>query len=140
MRTKQKNNGKSKVMALAVLLLCLLVALGMSACGSSQEAAPEEGSQPAAEETTEDGTDAGESAEKDTQKKKIGEEAALKIAMDDAKVKASDLDSTNAQFEIDDGLEYYEVELRACSTEYSYEIEAYTGEIIDKDLDYDDGE
>ena len=140
MRTKQQNSRKSKILALAAILLCLLVALGMSACGNSQEASPEEGSQPAAEETTEDGTDAGESAEKDTQKKKIGEEAALKIAMDDAKVKASDLDSTNAQFEMDDGLEYYEVELRAGSTEYSYEIEAYTGEIIDKDLDYDDGE
>ena len=62
MRTKQQNNRKSKILALAAILLCLLVALGMSACGNSQEASPEEGSQPAAEETTEDGTDAGESS------------------------------------------------------------------------------
>ena len=38
----------------------------------------------------------------------------------------------------DDGRRYYEVEFEVGDTEYEYDIEAYTGKILDYEIDYDD--
>ena len=39
------------------------------------------------------------------------------------------------RLKLDDGVWYYDVEFRTIALEYEYEIEAYTGAILDKDID-----
>jgi uncharacterized membrane protein YkoI len=61
---------------------------------------------------------------------KIGEEAALKIALDDAGLKQSQVRDIDVELERGDRGEYYEVGFEKGVYEYEYLIEAYTGEIL----------
>ena len=60
----------------------------------------------------------------------IGEEAALETAIKEAGVKESDVTNSYVELESDDGIAGYEVEFYADNTEYSFEIDAQTGNIL----------
>ena len=60
----------------------------------------------------------------------IGEEAALEIAVKEAGVKESEVTNSYVELESDDGIAKYEVEFYAGNTEYSFEIDAQSGNIL----------
>ncbi len=62
--------------------------------------------------------------------KVIGQAAALKIALDDAGLKESDVRDLDVELEKTLRKEYYEVDFEYGPYDYEYKIEAYTGEII----------
>lgn len=64
--------------------------------------------------------------------KYIGVEAAKKAALSNANVSASNVKYINAQIEYDDGrAEHYEVEFVVGSVKYEYEIDLYSGKVLD---------
>ena len=142
---KEMRTKKSLLMMAAGLAICLVAMFSMAGCGSqSEEAAPPEETT-VAEETTvvEETTAAPEettAVEETAAQKEIGEKKALKIARKDAGVSKADIAYSNAHLDMDDGRTAYEVEFQAGEIEYSYDIDAYTGEILDRDQDsiYDD--
>lgn len=68
----------------------------------------------------------------------IGESKAKEIAFKDAKVKESEVKVLRVELDKDNGIYYYEVEFKINRKEYSYEINAKSGKIIDKEIDLDD--
>ncbi len=67
----------------------------------------------------------------------ITEAEAKEIAFDDAGISASSAKRVKTEFDRDDGREIYEVEFYYNGLEYSYEINAADGRIIDKETDRD---
>lgn len=65
----------------------------------------------------------------------IGELIAKYIALDHADVEEQDIDFINSKLGIRDDVTFYEIEFYIGNTEYDYEIDALTGEIIDFDND-----
>jgi len=65
----------------------------------------------------------------------IGEEKAKAAALAHAGVKASDAKFVRAELERDDGRTVYEVEFYSGNTEYDYDVDAYSGEILSFDHD-----
>ena len=65
----------------------------------------------------------------------IGEERAQQIALSDARLAENQVSKLKVRLKLDDGVWYYDVEFRTTALEYEYEIEAYTGAILDKDID-----
>lgn len=65
----------------------------------------------------------------------IGIAKAKNIALNDAKVKASNARFVTAKFDIEDGKQVYEVEFYVGNKEYDYVIDAGTGRILEKDTD-----
>lgn len=61
---------------------------------------------------------------------KIGADAALKIALDDAGLKQNQVRDLDVELERSDRGEYYEVGFEKGVYEYEYRIDAYTGEIL----------
>ena len=60
----------------------------------------------------------------------IGEDAALEAAINEAGLKASEVTNSYVNLETDDGIAKYEVEFFANNTEYGFEIDAETGNVI----------
>ena len=60
----------------------------------------------------------------------IGLEAAKETALKHAGVSASDATFVEAEYDYDDGRMVYEVEFHVKGTEYDYEIDAQTGEVV----------
>ena len=60
----------------------------------------------------------------------IGLEAAKEAALKHAGVSASDATFVEAEYDYDDGRMVYEVEFHVKGTEYDYEIDAQTGEVV----------
>lgn len=133
---------------LFALLVAVLMMFAFAGCGGNQEEAPapEEATE-AVEEQVEDQVE--EAVEEQTEKaaeqaeevqEDIGVEMAKEIALSDAGFAAGDVEFTKAQQDIDDGLKIYEVEFVQGETKYEYDIDAQTGEIVDRDTDsvYDD--
>lgn len=65
----------------------------------------------------------------------IGEDRAAEIALKDAGLTESQVSKLKVKLKVDDGTWYYEVEFKTIALEYDYEIEAYAGAILDKDID-----
>lgn len=65
----------------------------------------------------------------------IGEERAQQIALSDARLAENQVSKLKVRLKLDDGVWYYDVEFSTIALEYEYEIEAYTGAILDKDID-----
>ena len=65
----------------------------------------------------------------------IGTEKAKSIALNHAGVSASDAVIVHAKLDYDDGRRVYEVEFYSGSSEYDYEIDAASGEILSYDFD-----
>ena len=66
-------------------------------------------------------------------KELIGLDEAKKAALADAGVKAADAAYTKAELDEDDGRVYYDVEFKTTSAKYEYEIDGYTGKVLDKE-------
>lgn len=71
-----------------------------------------------------------------TKKKLIGSTKARNIALSNAKAKKSQVKRLKVELEWDDGRRIYEVEFRKGNYEYEYAIDAYTGKILDKDVEH----
>lgn len=119
---------KKKIIAILAAATMVFAFVG---CGSDQEEATEE-TTAAVEETTEAATE----AETDD----IGIDKATEIALADAGFSADDVEFTKQNADIDDGVAIYEIEFINGETKYEYDIDAKTGNILDKDTDsvYDD--
>lgn len=65
----------------------------------------------------------------------IGEAKAKEIALNHAKLSASDVTFVHAELDWEDGRRVYDVEFYSGSKEYDYEIDAVTGEILSYDYD-----
>lgn len=63
----------------------------------------------------------------------IGEERAKQIAYDNAGV--SEVSFVRVHLDTDDGIVYYDVEFRSGDYEYNYDVNALTGELLEKDID-----
>ena len=68
----------------------------------------------------------------------IGKAKAKSIALKDAGVSASSATFTKTKLDYEDGIRVYEIEFYTNSAEYEYEINAKTGKIRDKDVEYFD--
>lgn len=68
----------------------------------------------------------------------IGQSAALSAAYGHAGVSASDASEVKAELEWEGGRMIYEVEFRVGRTEYEYEIDASTGEVLSWESELDD--
>ncbi len=66
----------------------------------------------------------------------IGIEKAKQIALNDADAKNAEV--IKAEFDTDDGMEVYEIELADDTYEYEYKIDAKTGEILEQEKDFND--
>lgn len=69
---------------------------------------------------------------------KISKSKAKNIALKDAGVNEKDIREYEISLDNDDGVSVYEIEFKLGNTEYSYEIDAKSGKIIDKEQDIDD--
>ena len=67
----------------------------------------------------------------------IGEAKAKEIALNKAGVSASSATFVKCHLDRDDGWVIYDVEFRSGWTEYDFEIDAYTGDILQWDADWD---
>lgn len=76
--------------------------------------------------------------EKKTNGVAITEADAKRIALEHAKVGESELVDFQIELDRDDGSPDYEIEFRVGRTEYEYEIDASTGDILDFEIDKDD--
>lgn len=65
----------------------------------------------------------------------IGVDKAKEIALKDAGVAGSQAKFTKAKLDTDDGMKIYDIEFFAYSYEYEYEINAITGDIMDKSVE-----
>ena len=124
---------------LIALLAAAMLIFAFTGCGSSQEEAVEE-APAAAEEVTEEvpateAEPAVEPAAEPAATDDIGIDKATEIALADAGLAASDVQFTKQSAEIDDGVNIYEVEFVSGNTEYEYDIDAKTGNILSRDTD-----
>lgn len=74
----------------------------------------------------------------DPSKTYIGIEKAKKAAVSHAGLSLSDVRFSKAKLDKDDGMMVYEVEFFANGMEYEYTIDAYTGEILEYESEWDD--
>ena len=68
----------------------------------------------------------------------IGLEKARQIALKKAGVSANDVRWEDREFDLDDGTPVYELEFRAGKVEYSCDVHAVTGAVLDYDVEHDD--
>ncbi len=92
---------------------------------------------PAAADVTVEATSAA-SQEKPAASNRITLEEAKKVALDDAKLTATDVTFTKAKLDYDDGRAVYDIEFYSGVKEYDYEIDAATGRILEKDIGIND--
>ena len=76
--------------------------------------------------------------EKDVSANLIGKAKAKEIALERAGLTASEIKGYSCETDIEKGVTYYEIEFKANGYEYSCEINASTGKIVDFDKEYDD--
>ena len=143
---------KSKlyVILAACLILCMTISVFLTGCGSSsqeQPAEPAPAEEPAAEPEEPAAEPEAPAAEPEEpaatepaaeEQKEIGDDKALEIAFKDSGVKKADANNITVHLDVDDGRTEYDVEFHVGTTEYSYNIDAYTGDILEKDIDKDD--
>lgn len=68
---------------------------------------------------------------------KITADEALEIALEEAGLSSDDVRNVENRLERDDGVLIYEIDFDAGDTEYSYDVDARTGAIVDRDRDRD---
>lgn len=73
----------------------------------------------------------------DTPNHEIGVDRAKEIALSHANLNDSDVRFTKANLDHDDGKTEYEIEFYAGKTTYDYTIDAFSGNIIEYDVEYD---
>ena len=106
---------------------------------TEQPSAEQTTEQPATDQTTAQpvtGQTTGQTGEQQPQQSiSITEEQAKEIAANHAGVAVADLTFHSVSLEEDDGRRVYDVEFYSGSTEYDYEIDAYTGKVLSFDYD-----
>ncbi|MBR4108846.1 MAG: PepSY domain-containing protein [Oscillospiraceae bacterium] len=114
---------------LTVLLTLVLLLLGFAGCQSANNHLQ-----------TPPATDApaGQPAPDTTAAAPISQEAAIQIALEHAQLKAEEVTRLHAEYDRDEGAKHYDVDFEKDGFEYSYEIDAYTGKILDADKGWDD--
>ena len=141
-----KNYGKVIGLFCALLMVLSLAAgCGANTSGEVQEEVQEE-VQDVQEEAVELEQEVKEQAGEAVQSndsagsaaKEIGEDAALKIALEDAGLSKSDVSRIQCELDYDDGRTEYEIEFHKGMTEYSYTLDAFSGKILEKEIDNDD--
>lgn len=65
----------------------------------------------------------------------IGEERAQHVALTDADLDVSQVSKLKIKLVYDDGGWFYKVEFKTHALEYEYMLDAYSGAIIEKDID-----
>lgn len=75
-----------------------------------------------------------------TQASRITEDDAKRIALDRVGLKEKDVTFLNAKLDYDDGQYYYDVEFYHDIDEYDFEIDAYTGKVLEFDYDVENYE
>ena len=68
----------------------------------------------------------------------ISEDQALDIALKHAGIAKKDTSNVKVNREMDDGIDKYEIEFHVGNKEYSYDINAKTGDILESDSEVDD--
>ena len=147
--------GNKKLLAL-VASAALVAALGLAGCGSSQASSPSssasaESSAAAAASSSAAATEASSASAAATEASSpaaaattqnsnnyIGEDAAKEIALTHAGVAAADCTVLNAHLDSDDAVVHYDVEFKAGGSEYDYDIDPATGNILKSDSEIDD--
>ena len=74
---------------------------------------------------------------KTTPKEKITQDQAIAIALDSAKLAKKDVKNIEADFDGDEKRPQWEVSFEIWDYEYSYDIDAYSGEVINSEKDKD---
>ncbi|MBO5322368.1 MAG: PepSY domain-containing protein [Clostridia bacterium] len=72
-----------------------------------------------------------------TPKKNITREQAISIALESAKLDEKDIKNLETDLDLDEKLPQWEITFDILDYEYSYDIDAYTGEIINAEKDKD---
>ncbi|MFV0556074.1 MAG: PepSY domain-containing protein [Lactovum sp.] len=101
----------------------------ISSSNSSKEASSSQSS--STESSTKDTSSSSNSTE-------IGEAKAKEIALTHAGKKETDANFTQVSLDYDNNVKVYEVEFYIGTTEYSYEIDAASGDIRESDMDIND--
>lgn len=102
---------------------------------TEQPSAEQTTEQPATDQTTEQPITGQTGEQQPQQSASITEEQAKEIAANHAGVAVADLTFHSVSLEEDDGRRVYDVEFYSGSTEYDYEIDAATGDILSYDND-----
>ena len=135
-----------KLLAL-IASMALVAAMALAGCGGSQPApssssAPESSaaSSAAAEASSSAAAPAASSAAAPAASSDayIGEDAAIEAALAHANVNRADATELKAELDTDDATAHYEVEFKSAGTEYSYDIDATTGEVLNFESEADD--
>lgn len=125
-----------KKLLVIVTVITLLIMCGCSSTPADQ--ATEDQAPAVTEETLEDA--AADTSQATDAAAKISESKAKAIALKHAGLKEADVKFTKFNEDMDDGVWQYEIEFVSGETEYDYEINMETGEILDFGTDsiYDD--
>ena len=125
-----------KKLLVIVTVITLLIMCGCSSTPADQ--ATEDQAPAVTEETQEDA--AADTSQATDAAAKISESKAKAIALKHAGLKEADVKFTKFNEDMDDGVWQYEIEFVSGETEYDYEINMETGEILDFGTDsiYDD--
>ena len=126
---------KNRRFMYAVLVLALGVMMTLCLAGCIQVQQPATDTTAPATDTTAPATDNSGGSNDNY----IGEDKALEIALADAGLSSGQVSNANAHLDYDDdrGRYEYEVKFYQGTTEYDYDVDAITGDITDKDIDYD---
>ncbi len=134
---------KRNYLGKAVLGTMLLGVLLLAGCGSDQsrslDISQEADSAVVEEDTQAVTTEAGDKSEDVTAANVAVTEAdAKKTALKDAQLKESEVEFTKVALETDDDVQKYEIEFVKDGVEYSYDIDAGSGDILSKEQDQAD--
>lgn len=69
---------------------------------------------------------------------RLDAESAKQIALKHAGLEADAVEFTKVKSDTDGGNEHYDIEFYHFTTEYDYEVDAYSGEILDVDVDFNE--
>lgn len=135
-KNRENNHGRKMIFAVSAALLTALVAF--TACGTPGAANPA-GTGTQTQNIVSGGQNAENTASPGTKGvagEYIGLEKAKEIAMAQAGITGTEF--FDCDFDYENGLPVYEVELKSGGYEYDYEIHAVTGEVLKAERDIDD--
>ncbi|MDI9591249.1 MAG: PepSY domain-containing protein [Acidobacteriota bacterium] len=116
--TRRFGSGLGVVMASLALMLGGIVATGSVAPASAEAKAAAQATHAAK-----------------TAKRMISRSKAINIALGDAKLRRGQVRGLETEIDHEDGKRVYEVEWVKGAYEYEYDIDAYTGKVLDRDVE-----
>ena len=140
---------RKRILLALMMVFAMLVAGCAGTTEETKQAPTDEGATAAqVEETTQDQPETVTEEEvkeatteaKENKAGEITEDQALDIALKHAGVAKKDTSLLQINREVDDGIDKYEIEFHVDKTEYSYDIDAKTGDILEYDSEIDDND